>query len=314
MEEFIQIENGIYEDEAVDEVTTRSLSYGTWFQQLDYLVNEAPEMEFITGRGLHLDSYKLLDYTIDKDAPLNEDTRMPLYNDPGDANNFVILPLSEIKRVDPATGSRYEDGLKKILLDEYSPSELKNVQLTWRYKDETFTTICFVTGKEVVYDDILSHIRLIILSEPRIDAVIKINVPRLKIESENETSPPDDCNPSSRNGSSPRAEMFSWSGGLMAYAQCEFSISGCVDQANNKYLESAEYDSEAWTSNGYYHAVADAKLISFEMGLNGYAHFEFVCAVGSNPIGIEWNGLKFIITGGASQGYTGGTIMAASSL
>src|SRR5690554_5040075 len=103
MEEFIRIENEVLEIEALDEVATRSLSYGTWFQQLDYLVNEAPEMEFITGQGLRLVGYELLDYSIDKDAPLNEDTRVPLYNDPGEVNNFVILPLSEIKRVDPGT-------------------------------------------------------------------------------------------------------------------------------------------------------------------------------------------------------------------
>lgn len=287
-EEFIQIEDEVCQSksEKIDEPTTWSLSYETLSQQLAYLINERPEMDFITGQGLHLIDYKILDYRINKDAPLNENAFMPLYNDPRDTNNFIILSLSEIRQIDPSTASRYENGLKKILLDEYSPSELRNVELTWRYKNENFTTTCFVTDKEVVYDDILSNIRRIVVHEPEV--VMAKNTPRLKSAGENENGGED--GDISYYGQTPKIYIHTWSGGMVAYAYCEYWVYGRRINGE-KYLESAECNPYAWSEAGYYYADAAIKVTSLISGKegDGSVYFAYGCAVSSYYVSILWD-------------------------
>lgn len=295
MEGPIQIEDGIYEINEANEVTIEALSYETWNQQLDYLVNKTREMEFITTQELNLIGYKLLDHTIDKETLPNKDTRMPLYNDPRDINNFVILPLSEIKRTDPETGNRYENGLKKFLLDKYDTSELKNVQLTWRYKDEVFSTVCFVTDRKVVYDDILSRIRLVVITKPA--SPIAINIPRLKSRDDNENGGED--GPISYYGQTPRIDIHMWTGGTVAFAYCNYWAYGNRINGVN-YLDSAECIPYSWAESGYYYADADIKITELIPGteIDGHVSFAYGCAVGDHYVSILWDDFehKYIVS------------------
>lgn len=272
--------------EKIDELTTRSLSHETWSQHLDYLLNEDSIMGFITSQGLHLIDYKLLNYKLDKNIPMNENSYVPLYSDPKYINNFIILPLSEIKRIDSNIGNRYENGLKQILLDDYSHSVLKNVQLTWRYKNEEFTTICFVTDKEVIYDDILSNIRIIEVCEA--DPVIAVNTPRIK-SGRNE-----DDGDISYHVSTRRLEARGWAWEVLAYAQCDYWFEGIRVNGVN-YLERADFASNSWASPGYYYADADTRILSFDPGGEEWSHASFAYGLVVNYwdyVSVSWNDLE----------------------
>ena len=199
------------------------LKFSTWEEQLDYLINETQEVNFITAQGLHPIEYKLLNNTINKNLSLTGVSYLPYYGELNYPNNFRIMLLSQIKECGSSKGQN-NSGFKKILLENYSDSDLKNVQLRWKYNENEFTTICFVTEKEVVYDDILSNIR--IKTHTKNDDLIKKSSLRLKSgneEVEGEIS---------YGRTTDRSEIYSWTRELMAYAYCQFNVTGHVINGN----------------------------------------------------------------------------------
>lgn len=225
------------------------------------------------------------------------------YNDSKDPNRFDILPLSQVKLVNPNIDKEYGE-FKNELLDSLSTVDLSNVQLTWRYQGNEFITTCLVTDNEVVYDDILSRIRIIIQVEN--DNVVNNSFSRLKSGSEQDGS-------INYGYVTPRQEVYSYSGHLMAYAYCQFNVRG-TRQNGVKKIENCHYEAFPWTMNGLYHAAAQIKLVSFESGSNGHAHFEYACVADSKPVGISWSGFNFTIAGGENNRFSGGQYVSPSML
>ncbi len=286
-------------------VNITKLSYEVWQDQLDYLINKGTGVQFITEQGLTLINYKLIDKNISKDLFLMPPSYVVSYNDRRDQNRFEIIPLSKIKEVEANIDKEYSD-FKNELLDSLSTVALSSVQLTWKYRSNEFITICLVSDSEVVYDDILSRIRIMIQVES--ENVVNNSFSRLKNGSE-----------SGQDGAinygyvTPRQEVYSYSGELMAYAYCQFNVRGSK-QNGVKIIENCHYEAFPWAKNGLYHAAAQIKLVSFGSGSNGHAHFEYACIADSKPVGITWNGFNFIIAGGENKGFSGGQWVSTSML
>lgn len=281
------------------------LSYDTWQDQLDYLIRKGSKVQFITEQGLILVDYKLIDNNTSKNIFLENPSHVVCYNNPKFHNQFNILPFFQAKRMNPNIDKEYSD-FKNKLLDSLSTVGLSNVRLTWRYRGNEFITTCLVTDKEVVHDDILSRIRIIIQIEK--DNAVNNSFSRLKSGSES-----DQDGPINYGFVTPRREVYSYSGHLMAYAYCQFNVRG-FRQGGVKQIENSHYESFTWTKNGLYHAAAQIKLVSFESGPNGHAHFEYACVADSKPVGITWGGSNFIIAGGENNGFSGGQYVSSSML
>ncbi len=287
------------------DVKIAKLLFDTWQDQLDYLISKGSGVQFITEQGLILVDYKLIDKNISKNIFIESSSHVVYYNDPKDPNRFDILPLSQVKQVNPNIDKEYSE-FKNKLLDSLSTVDLSNVLLTWRYQGNEFITKCLVTDNEVVYDDILSRIRIIIQVEN--DNVVNNSFSRLK--SGNESGQDGSIN---YGFGTPRREVYSYSGHLKAYAYCQFNVRG-TKQNGIKGIENCHYEAFQWAENDLYHAAAQIKLVTFVSGPNGHAHIEYACAADSKPVGISWNGTSFTIAGGENNRFSGGQYVSPSML
>lgn len=279
----------------------KSLSYNTWQQQLDDLVNGRIELNFIREQGLTLISYKIIEANdIDKNKPLTTKSLIAFYNDNSQINNFIIAPISDIE----LKHHKIKESLnkfKKNLLQDYSVSDLLAVQLTWSYNGYNFETICLVSEKEIVYDDILSNIRIISAEEKN----IVLSQPRLKSGSES----------SSNISYSYSTATYTWSnifGKTQAEASASITVNG--QKINDiKHMTTYSTGGSYWANPGY-SADAQMKVTQFSTGSNGSCQYQYgVMVGGGGGLSLVWDGSGFTLPSGV-QGRNGSGFINTSML
>ena len=257
------------------------LSYDTWQDQLDYLIDDRPETSFITKQGLKLISYKLLPDDEDANGNINARSYFPLYNNPMDYNKYEILPLSEISKSKPNIVNDYIH-FRESVIDQHTNTSLRKVQLKWAYKNVEFTTLCLVVDSEIIYDDLLSHIYVITISEPSETR----QIPRLKSGNEND-------GPIIYFFNSPSCSISGLTGSAVAWASV--TVYGTRAGSINSITG---YTPEYYSSTTGFGYVADAYLniLGYESGANGYCRFKWEVSVaqinpsgGSKKFGAETN-------------------------
>lgn len=266
----------------------RSLSYDTWQQQLDNLVNGRIELNYIREQGLRLINYKIIESeNIDKNTPLTAKSLIAFYNDNSQINSFIIAPISDIELKHPTIKESINE-FKKILLQNYSAPDLIAVQLTWSYEGYNFETVCWVTEKEIIYDDILSNIRIVTVEEKN----IHLPQPRLKSGSESPTN----------ISYSYSTATYAWSN-IFGKTQAEASASVTVNgQKINDIKHMTTYStSENYWANPGYSADAQMKVTQFSTGPNGSCQYVYgVMVGGGGGLNLTWNGSGFILPSGVS--------------
>ena len=250
----------------------RSFSYDTWQDQLNYLINDKPEVDFITTRGLKLESYKLLSDEEDFNAGIKACSFFPFYNNPLDYNDYKILPLSEIGKSEPDIVNDLIN-YKERVTEQYSKNDLRKVQLNWNYKNTEFMTLCLVTDEKIVYDDLLSHIYVISISHP----TEIYQTPRLKNGNESD------------NGAiayffnSPSCSLSSLIGSAVAWVNV--IVHGTKSSGVKSITEYSPYYYSSTSGYGY-EADASLDILEFETVVNGNCCFKWeVYVAQKSPLG-----------------------------
>jgi hypothetical protein len=247
-----------------------SLTFKTWEEQLNYLINEGEGFDYITKQGLKLIEYKLLQEGVKDKTSLSNESMIPLYNDQVNYNKFEIVSLYDALKFDPARKDAHND-FKNMLLNKYEDTELNCVQLTWLYKNRTFTTICSVTDEKVVYDDLLANIYVISISQPDIQRA----TPRLKTNSEADGAITYTFN-------SPPCNVYS----IIGSATASVTVFVFGTRSNNKNsIDDYRPTKHSSTTGQGCTAHADYNILGFQSGPNGFCNFEWeVSAAIVSPI------------------------------
>ncbi|NJX16371.1 hypothetical protein [Tamlana crocina] len=282
--------------------------------QKDFLqmIMEDKSLVKINPYGLFLTGYEIIssdESTIDNilNTPITEKTYLPIYigKDKNTLNEFVIkqpFTINNMKKPEVVDEIKRQKDIIKFRLLQITDSQYQLLRLEWDYHGKKFFTNAVFSGKELIYDEILSN-----LSEINYIRNCSSDEPNMSKKS-NIKNVTEDCS-TTFNIFFYDEIMLTREGlyGSGSYAYARITVSGEQWAPDcTKYIQSKSTEANGYYQPGY-SGDSKAKIINFTpagMYYYGSCDYELAAVISnyapfSTSITLSWNGSEFTVTGGS---------------